>query len=135
MFVCVGGSGRDSLAMNLSMQAMAGCYGAWGWTCAFCVIVRPWLVQLCFVIPINRSNTQQKTLPLFAAPKLCVQRLCAFLIFHLCVRDLAVGVHRRPVTDKWHQSKESSGPAATMVSPPPKDKTEKGDGSGNNTPR
>ena len=37
--VCVGGRGRESLAMNLGMQAMAGDCGAWGWTCALHAIV------------------------------------------------------------------------------------------------
>ena len=72
--VCVGSHGRESLGMNSSMQAMAGCYGAWGWTCALCATV---CVVACISLLCNsiNSNTIPENAAPLAAPNSRVHRL------------------------------------------------------------
>ena len=120
--VCVGSHGRESLGMNSSMQAMAGCCGAWGWTCALCATV---CVVACISLLCNsiNSNTIPENAAPLAAPNSRVHRLFPRCCSHslAAVRFLTSGIRAKCSRDR----------AVAMASPPrPRGRSPVGKGDG-----
>jgi len=79
------------------MQAMAGCCGAWGWTCALHTIVSAVACNSLLCNSINTELVHQKTLRLIAAQTLVSS---SFLLVSPVHRSqVLAGAHRRVSSD------------------------------------
>jgi len=93
---------RQSSARKLH-AAMTGRRECVGMDAHISRVVRAMAAWLsCF--PLYTQYNASENVAVFATPNSCVQFICFLSFIHLATQQLAAGVNRRLVTNKWHQS-------------------------------